>query len=107
MIVVRTATQPPRGGSARSRQKREAATFEHVRCRMCGGQGEKSEVFPDGTSLVERCLFCVDGVPKAVCGDCGEALPGCACIREWCAGWKAARTAVDVGAIVVTGETKT
>jgi hypothetical protein len=52
------------------------------RCRVCKGTGffnEKigSSVFP------KECFFCdEDGYARAVCGDCGEALPMCKCVRN-------------------------
>jgi len=36
-------------------------------CKICKGQNEE-------------CHFCISGIPKNVCGDCNQPLPGCACL---------------------------
>jgi hypothetical protein len=102
MKVIRT--RKPFGGSRKSRDRHDAALYSDVRCSVCKGSGwltESSGSFNcrpaekppvdeteidgaawTGESWVYRCTFCIDGRPRAICGDCGEALPMCACFRR-------------------------
>lgn len=51
----------------------------HVPCRVCGGACE----VPHFSGLwKEPCAFCVNGVARFTCADCGEALPLCSCFGE-------------------------
>jgi hypothetical protein len=47
-------------------------------CKMCHGREEFE--LEDGQVLI--CRFCIKGVPKNVCGDCNEPLPGCKCLHH-------------------------
>lgn len=60
-------------------------------CKLCGGTGERDDFDP--------CWACFGtGRAAKVCGDCGEALPGCRCVREY-----SARMAQELG-VEVEGE---
>jgi len=50
-------------------------------CRVCKGTGEMPRKLGDHEYTTE-CTFCDEsGHAKAACGDCGEVLPGCECVR--------------------------
>lgn len=50
-------------------------------CRVCKGSGEVAKKIGD-MSYTTECIHCDEnGHAKKGCGDCGEVLPGCACVR--------------------------
>ncbi len=56
-------------------------------CRICKGTRKMQH-----SGFTVDCIHCdKDGNAKVGCGDCGEVLPGCECVRKdpWMLGWKA------------------
>lgn len=52
------------------------------KCRICNGTKVVENLYAGG-SFNEECKFCdEEGYAKVMCGDCGEALPMCRCVRE-------------------------
>lgn len=52
-----------------------------LKCRCCGGTGKVKK--QAGTLQYEEdCVWCIDGIAKWSCGDCGEVLPCCKCFDQ-------------------------
>lgn len=84
--IVRT--KPVRGDRGRILHGREIErelrdrVNTRQRCRVCSGTKEYKDRL-GSIEFTKECKFCdEDGYARAVCGDCGEALPMCRCVRE-------------------------
>lgn len=68
----------------RKDKKKQFATDEPLirdkTCRICKGTGEVSKEHGEFKYTTE-CIHCDENGAKTACGDCGEVLPGCACVR--------------------------
>lgn len=84
--IVRTKPVRGRGGRILhgrevEREMRDRAPLRE-KCRVCNGTKVVENICAGGKFDTE-CKFCdEDGYAKVMCGDCGEALPMCRCVRE-------------------------
>lgn len=75
MRIIRTKKWPE--DKKRTRLNPDESFIGDKTCRVCKGTRKMKTSYGD-----TKCFHCdEDGNAKVGCGDCGEVLPGCRCVR--------------------------